>query len=123
MATEKCLDEILGKYMCSIDCQELSCPDDKILCIVNYIQYSKEATEINSFPETLYDRFYYLLGTICESTRDMVLQQCVYQLIFMLNLQSNYMGEYSAVLHAPNDFRCHWVMPEIFIPNRCFAVP
>jgi hypothetical protein len=98
MATEKCLDEILGKYMCSIDCEELSCPDDKILCIVNYIQYSEEATEMNSFPETLYDRFYYLLGTICESTRDMVLQQCVYQLIFMLNLQEDREDELVTIL-------------------------
>jgi len=98
MATEKCLDEIVAKYACNIECQQLSCPDDKILCIVNYIQYSEKASEMYSFPESLYERFYYLLGSICESNRDMVLQQCVYQLIFMLNLQEEREDELVTIL-------------------------
>ena len=98
MATEKCLDEIVNKYSASIGCEELSCPEDKILCIVNYIQYAEEAVEMNSFPESLYNRFYYLIGSICESNRDMVLQQCVYQLIFILHLREEIENELVAIL-------------------------
>lgn len=98
MATEKCLEEIVTKYSGTIGCQELSCPDDKILCIVNYIQYSEKASEMYSFPESLYDRFYYLLGTICKSNREMVLQQCVYQLIFILHLQEEIEDELVNIL-------------------------
>lgn len=98
MATEKCLNEIVTKYVSTIGCEELSCPDDKILCIVNYTQYSEKASETNSFPESLYDRFYYLLGSICESNRDMVLQQCVYQLIFILYLREEIEDELVNIL-------------------------
>jgi hypothetical protein len=96
MATERCLNEIVTKYACTIGLEELSSPEDKIICIVNYIQYSEEASEMNSFPESLYDRFYYLLGTICESK--MVLQQCVYQLIFMLHLREEIADELVDIL-------------------------
>lgn len=98
MATEKCLEEIVNKYSGTIGCEKLSCPEDKIICIVNYIQYSEEASEMNSFPESLYDRFYYLLGTICKSNRDMVLQQCVYQLIFILHLREEIEDELVKIL-------------------------
>jgi len=88
MATEKCLNEIVTKYACTISgLEELSSPEDKILCIVKYKQYSDKMAEMNSLPESLYERFYYLLANICKSNRDMVLQQCVYQLIFVLQLR------------------------------------
>ena len=98
MATEKCLDEIVNKYSVSIGCEELTCPEDKILCLVNYIQYSEEASESYSFPESLYDQFYYLIGSICKSNRDMVLQQCVYQLIFILHPKVEIENELCSIL-------------------------
>ena len=101
MATEKCLNEIVTKYACTISgLEELSSPEDKILCIVNYMQYSEKASGMNSFPESLYNRFYYLLGSICESK--MVLQQCVYQLIFILHLKEEIEDELVNILFGKN---------------------
>jgi hypothetical protein len=103
MATEKCLDEIVNKYSASIGCEELTCPEDKILCLVNYTQYSEEASESYSFPECIYYRVYYLLGTIRESNRDMVLQQCVYQLIFILHLKVEIENELCSILFGKDN--------------------
>ena len=97
MATERCLNEIITKYACTISgLEELSSPADKIRCIVKYIQYSEKASGMNSSPESLYNRFYYLLGSICESK--MVLQQCVYQLIFILHLKEEIEDELVDIL-------------------------
>ena len=103
MATEKCLEEIVTKYSATIGCEELTCPEDKIICIVNYVQYSEEASESYSFPERIYYTFYYLLGTIKESNRDMVLQQCVYQLIFILHLKLEIEDELVSILFGKDN--------------------
>ena len=111
MTSEKCLNMIIDKYMGCLEYDKMNTPEKNIQKIVEYIQLSEFRADANSYPEHLYQRFYSLLWNINSKNRDMVLQQCVHQLIYMLYLLKEAEDELVTILFGKNN--------EYFIYGEC----